>query len=96
MSAIRPKIIGSIRAYADEGRPTGGFLRAVLSNDLKEAFGRADEENQAAMLEIVQYCYNEIPSVCWGSPEAVTSWLERKHKERETAVSTPVDKIREI
>lgn len=80
-SKIRPEIIESIRAYADEGRPTGGFLKAVLSNDLQEAFGRADAGNQATMFEIVSYCYNEIPSVCWGSPKAVKNWLDRTRKE---------------
>lgn len=79
---IRPEIIESIRAYADEGRPTGGFLRAVLSNDLKESFGRADDGNQATMFEIVSYCYNEIPSDCWGSPETVKEWLKKKRVER--------------
>lgn len=81
-SKIRPEIIESIRAYADDGRPTGGFLKAVLSNDLKEAFGRADDGNRETMFEIVSYCYNEIPSSCWGTPEAVTEWMEKKRTER--------------
>lgn len=81
-SKIRPEIIESIRAYADEGRPTGGFLKAVLSNDLQGAFGKADDGNQATMFEIISYCYNEIPSACWGSPEAVKKWIEKKQAER--------------
>lgn len=81
-SRIRPEIIESIRAYADEGWPTGGFLMAVLSNDLKEAYGRADDGNIEAMYEIIKYCYNEIPSACWGSPEAVKEWIEKKQTER--------------
>jgi hypothetical protein len=73
---IKPTIIEGIRRYADDHCPTGGFLEAVLSNDLAEAFRRADKDNRDAMFEIVMYCYNEIPSDCWGSPEKVRSWLK--------------------
>ena len=75
--------IESLRNYADHGIPTGGFLNAVLSNDLKESFGRADIGNRNVMFEIVSYCYNEIPSACWGSPKAVELWLKLKKEERE-------------
>jgi hypothetical protein len=64
--------------YANERIPTGGFLRAVLENDLRGACERADDENAHDLYEIVRYCYNRIPAVCWGSPESVKKWLERK------------------
>lgn len=51
-------------------------MRAVLENNLTEAFGRADMDNREAMFDIVQYCYNELPFVCWGSKEKVSKWLE--------------------
>ncbi len=60
----------------------GEFLSAVLSNNLREAFGRADDINQARMFDIVQYCYNEIPSPCWGSPEAMRTWKGTETKQR--------------
>ena len=63
--------------YVSERIPTGHFLQAVLSNNLREALGRADSENIIALFDIVKYCYNEIPSNCWGSPEAVKAWLEK-------------------
>ena len=66
----------SIDAWVEDARPTGGFLRAVLSNDLREAFARADYDNSAAMHDIVSYLYNECPSMCWGSPERVAEWPE--------------------
>lgn len=70
-----PHIIDGIRRFVDDRIPPGGFLTAVLENDLKEAFSRADNESIAGMFEIVAYCYNEIPGVCWGSPEKVLAWL---------------------
>lgn len=75
---IKPEIIRAIRRYADEHVATGGFLRAVLSNDLREAIWRADDENKAALPEIVWYCFWQIPGNCWGSPEAVKAWLEKR------------------
>lgn len=64
----------SIDAWAHDARPTGGFLRAVLSNDLRESFARADLENREAMFDIVSYLYNKCPGLCWGSPDRVAEW----------------------
>lgn len=64
----------SIDAWAQSARPTGGFLRAVLENDLREAFSRADYDNTLAMPAIMSYVYNNVPSLCWGSPERVAEW----------------------
>lgn len=69
---------GAIDRYVNDGVEAGGFVLAVLSNNLKEAFARADDENTRDMREIVGYCYNEIPSVCWGSPEKVKAWFTAK------------------
>jgi len=66
----------SLRVYADEGRPTGGFLQKCLENNLMVAVGAADHKSYAALKEICQYIYNEVPSSCWGSPEKVKEWLE--------------------
>ena len=65
-----------IDRYVEDHCPPGSFLMAVLSNDLKESFARADEENRRDLFEIVSYCYNYIPWNCWGSPEKVREWLE--------------------
>lgn len=70
------EIVQSLTRYVIDGIPTGGFLSAVLENDLKEAFGRADDSNQLCLGHIVAYCYNEIPGDCWGSPERVNNWLK--------------------
>ena len=76
-------IKNSIDKYATDGIPTGGFLRAVLANDLTEAFGRADSDNRRDMYEIVGYVYNEMPGTCHGSYEIVGEWIEAARKKRE-------------
>ena len=65
----------SIDAYVKDKIPTGGFLYAVLTNNLFEAMSRADSNNLLAMHDICSYIYNNTPSSCWGSPEKVKEWL---------------------
>jgi hypothetical protein len=72
---MKQSIIEGIRRYVDHHCPTGEFLRAVLSNKLKEAIFSADDDNILVLPEIVRYCYNEIPGLCWGSPEKVRAWI---------------------
>jgi hypothetical protein len=75
-SRIPQLTLEGIKNYVDNKIPTGSFLRAVLENNLLEAFKRADEGNISAMQEIVAYCYWEIPGNCWGSAEKVQEWLD--------------------
>jgi hypothetical protein len=78
-----PGIIGNLKNYVEERIPPGDFLYAVLCNDLCESFCRADDQNRAAMFEIVAYCWNHIPATCWGSPERVQAWLKPTPPEEE-------------
>ena len=71
----------SIDRYVEHRIPTGGFLEAVLSNDLMGAVGRADAGNLRDLHEICSYVYNRIPSGCWGSPEKVRAWLNREDED---------------
>jgi hypothetical protein len=66
--------------YVNYGTPPSGFLRAVLCNDLVEAVGRADTENLAALKEIVQYVYWELPGLCWGNQDRLDKWMEDKSR----------------
>ena len=75
--------------YILHGIPTGDFLRAVLSNDLEEAYGRADDFNTMAMFEIVHYVVNCVPRQARGSPEAYAGWVEHHRKLRREERITP-------
>ncbi len=65
----------TIDRYVKDHCHPGGFVYAVLSNDLAEAFARADDNNSFFMKDIVSYIYNHIPINSWGSKEIVDSWL---------------------
>lgn len=75
--------VEDILNYVNEGYPPGDFLYAVLTNNLKEAFGRADSNNREYMFQIVSFLWNHVPSGCWGSPEKVKAWLDFKRQQRE-------------
>ena len=71
-------IAAGAQRYIERGEDVGDFLRAVICNDLKESFGRADAVNRARMFEIVSFFYNEAPGSCWGSPQAMTKWMQHQ------------------
>ncbi len=52
---IPDRFIESLRGYKEPGWEPGGFLTAVLSNDLRESIARADAEAAAALPAIVRY-----------------------------------------
>ena len=74
---MKPETKEGLDRYAKNRIHTGGFLRAVLANDLFESFARADLENRADLFEITSYIYNELPAICWGSYDIVVAWLAK-------------------
>lgn len=78
---MKPSTQKQLDAYANDGQPPGDFIYAVVSNNLKEAYRTADDENLIDMQEIVSYMYNDMPAGCQGSPEKVRCWLELKRDE---------------
>lgn len=86
---IKQSTYDALDRYAQGGVPVGGFLYAVLTNNLFDAVGRADSENRATLKEILAYVYNEPPSPCWGSPEKVRAWLKPAPEAAEQTEGTP-------
>ena len=73
---IPKNIYDGIKNYVENRIPTGHFVTAVLENNLSEALAYADPISLAHLKTIAQFIFNDIPSPAWGSPEAVTKWLE--------------------
>jgi hypothetical protein len=61
--------------YLLHGIEPGDFLVAVLANDLREACGRADDDNRKSLYNHVFFLHNYAPMGCWGSPEHVSEWI---------------------
>jgi len=64
----------SLALYYVAGVEPGGFLTAVLSNDLSESLGRADEENRVHLFETVSFIYNRLAGLSWGSADKMKCW----------------------
>lgn len=73
---IRDDLYGALERYLNKGIMPGSFLTAVLCNNLSDAFGRLDIDNEANMKNIIGYVYNNLPSNAWGSAEKVSDYLK--------------------
>ena len=71
MQMVRP-----LANYIVLHAPPGGFLEAVLRNDLHLAVSRADEENQHILYLYVAILYNVAPASCWGSNKNYEEWAK--------------------
>jgi len=72
---IPERMWGGLLRYLIVGVPPGDFLAAVIRNDLKDAVGRADDENVRLLAEYVRIFYNYTPRQAWGSKENMDSWI---------------------
>lgn len=72
----------SLENYLMHGFEPGGFLTAVLANDLQMAVGRADHWNRDRLPEIVSVVVYKMPTISWGSYEAVKDWCKDKDGRR--------------
>jgi hypothetical protein len=74
-SGVPEHLWEGLTEYIAARRPTGDFLRAVLSNDLRGAIGMADEVSGPALPGLMRFLVNECPSQAWGSSALVAAWL---------------------
>ena len=64
----------SLENYLMRGYEPGGFLTAVLANDLFMAVGRADHWNKDNLHRIVNEIQHEMTPIAYGSYAAVKEW----------------------
>lgn len=82
-SLVPEHMQAGLMLYLEHGVLPGSFLTAVLENDLKGAFGRADHINESRIKDIVTFLYNYAPGPCWGSPQKVASWVASFSEDRD-------------
>ena len=68
---------GEMRRYIERGIPPGGFVTAVLENNLVKAYNRADQTNFDAMDKWAFFLHNEAPRGAWGSAPHVAAWIQK-------------------
>lgn len=77
-AAIPEDMREGMTRYVEERVEPGGFLTAVIQNNLLGAACKADKHNLLLIKEYAQWFYNVAPSGCSGSPEKMRAWLGDK------------------
>ena len=85
VSGIPSYMQGGVTRWIEHGIRPGHFLTALLSNDLRETFARADDTNARCVIYYLKFLYNHAPPDCWGSPERFEAWAENHAKFRQAA-----------
>lgn len=69
----------AIRSHIERGIPTGGFLTAVLSNDLLKAVLLAgDEQTLAELPGLIAWLYLNAPPGSYGGELSVSRWRKKR------------------
>ena len=74
-----------LNRWVQDGILPGGFLRAVLANDLAAAVCSGDPGSRAALVDVVLWLVEFAPPDCWGSAETMERWATHRRKVREYA-----------
>lgn len=73
--------------YVACGVKPGGFLCAVIDNDLMAAVGKADDNNQHLLPNYGRLLYNDFPTGSHGSKEKREAWSVARREELEHAAT---------
>ncbi len=95
---------GAVKRYIENGIAPGGFMTAIITNDLRGAIMRADSTNSSVIKEWIWWFQEHAPAACWGSEEKMESWPtllrvlkdnQRKQDAVEKELGVPVAKMAE-
>ena len=76
--SFSPGVHAALERYLIARRAPGGFLLAVLRNDLTQAVLCRNEETECDSLdELVQWLWFYAPDEVWGTFDKVEAWLAR-------------------
>ena len=75
----------SLWRWIERGTTPGGFLTAVLCNDLTKAVDKADDRNVELIPSFVKLLYNHAPADCWGSEQKFYEWTYETMPDEEVA-----------
>lgn len=72
---IPARMLDPITRYVMNGTPPGGFLTAVITNNLLDASTRADKANEQLLRAYAQLFWWWTPRECHGSVERMEAWM---------------------
>jgi hypothetical protein len=80
--AVPQNLRDAVARYITHGTEPGGFVQAVLQNDLKSAVVRAGVSSKSGLVDLVMWLIAEAPESCWGSSERYRDWIAHNGQER--------------
>ena len=83
---IPPHTRLSLVNYFMHGLHPGGFIEAVLTNDLHRCVAIADHANIEALQIIVQWIQSHAPLDSWGTREKIEAWCDELSEDRKEFV----------
>ena len=83
-----------LKLWVEGGLLPGGFLTAVLRNDLSQAVMRADSESLLLIRHVVQWLTAHAPGPSWGSTGAVQDWPRQAVRNQKRAANAMRDAVR--
>lgn len=82
---IPEHMVMGVRLYLQYGVPPGGFLNALLTNNLVSSFAHADDVNLRCMKQWATWLYAHCPMNARGSQKIVDNWIKSHAEKRETS-----------
>lgn len=65
----------TLENYLLRGWSPGGFLTAVLANDLMRACTSCDPTNRQSLVDIAKWVQHRAPTGSWGNYDTVDAWI---------------------
>ncbi len=72
----------SIENYLMYGYEPGGFVYAVLTNNLFLAASRADHWNRERLADVAKTVFHNMPDGSFGSSQTIADWIKDKDNRR--------------
>ncbi len=77
-SKIPSHFIAGLERYLAFGIHPGGFMRAILSNDLVDVINRADADALSCLRPLSLLVFDCIDTRAWGTRQRVDEWMEHQ------------------
>ena len=65
----------ALENYIIHGLQPGGFVTAVLCNNLIKAASSCDHLNQQYLSDIAKWVFHAAPIGCWGDERTIARWV---------------------